>query len=37
VLKYKLNGKSINDMLEMTVEQALQYFKIGKITSKLQD
>jgi len=36
VLEYKLNGKSINDVLEMTVEQALEYFKIDKITSKLQ-
>jgi excinuclease UvrABC ATPase subunit len=36
VLEYKLNGKSINDVLEMTVRQALEYFKIGKITSKLQ-
>jgi excinuclease ABC A subunit len=36
VLAYKLNGKSINDVLEMTVKQALEYFKIGKITSKLQ-
>ncbi len=36
VLAYKLNGKSINDVLEMTVRQALEYFKIDKITSKLQ-
>jgi len=36
VLEYKLNGKSINDVLEMTVRQALEYFKIDKITSKLQ-
>jgi excinuclease ABC A subunit len=36
VLAYKLNGKSINDVLEMTVAQALEYFKIDKITSKLQ-
>jgi excinuclease UvrABC ATPase subunit len=36
VLQYKLNGKSINDVLEMTVRQALEYFKIDKITSKLQ-
>ncbi len=36
VLEYKLNGKSINDVLEMTVSQALEYFKIDKITSKLQ-
>ncbi|HEV2380804.1 MAG TPA: excinuclease ABC subunit UvrA [Terriglobia bacterium] len=36
VLEYKLNGKSINDVLEMTVRQALEYFKIDKVTSKLQ-
>lgn len=36
VLAYKLNGKSINDVLEMTVKQALEYFKIDKITGKLQ-
>jgi len=36
VLEHKLNGKSINDVLEMTVRQALEYFKIDKITSKLQ-
>jgi len=36
VLGYKLNGKSINDVLEMTVRQALEHFKIDKITSKLQ-
>jgi excinuclease UvrABC ATPase subunit len=36
VLAYKLNGKSIDDVLEMTVEQALEYFKIDKITTKLQ-
>jgi len=36
VLAYKLDGKSINDVLEMTVKQALEYFKIEKITGKLQ-
>jgi excinuclease UvrABC ATPase subunit len=36
VLEYKLNGKSINDVLAMTVRQALEYFKIDKITNKLQ-
>jgi excinuclease UvrABC ATPase subunit len=36
VLAYKLNGKSINDVLEMTVKQALEYFTIEKVTSKLQ-
>jgi excinuclease ABC A subunit len=36
VLAYQLNGKSINDVLAMTVEQALEYFEVEKITSKLQ-
>jgi excinuclease UvrABC ATPase subunit len=36
VLEYKLDGNSINDVLQMTVSQALAYFKIDKITSKLQ-
>jgi excinuclease UvrABC ATPase subunit len=36
VLEYKLNGKSINDVLEMTVGQALEFFTVAKITSKLQ-
>jgi len=36
VLAYKLNGKSINDVLEMTVRQALEYFKIEKVISKLR-
>ncbi len=36
VLDYKLNGKSINDVLEMTVSQALEYFTIDKVKSKLQ-
>jgi excinuclease ABC A subunit len=36
VLEYKLNGKSISDVLAMTVEQALEFFTIKKITSKLQ-
>ena len=36
VLEYKLNGKSINDVLGMTVRQALEYFTIDRITSKLQ-
>jgi excinuclease UvrABC ATPase subunit len=36
VLEYKLHGKSINDVLEMTVRQALEYFQIDKITNKLQ-
>jgi excinuclease UvrABC ATPase subunit len=36
VLAYKLNGKSITDVLGMTVQQALDYFDINKIVSKLQ-
>ena len=36
VLEYKLNGKSINDVLEMTVGLALEFFQIARITSKLQ-
>jgi excinuclease UvrABC ATPase subunit len=41
VLEYKLNGKSINDVLAMTVRQALEYFKpeyfkMDKIANKLQ-
>ncbi len=36
VLAYKLNGKSINDVLGMTVQEALEYFDIDKIVSRLQ-
>lgn len=36
VLQYNFNGKSINDVLQMTVRQALEYFQIDKITTKLQ-
>ena len=36
VLAYKLNGKSITDVLAMTVEQALDYFTIKEIVRKLQ-
>jgi excinuclease UvrABC ATPase subunit len=36
VLAYKLNCKSITDVLAMTVQQALDYFDIKKIVSKLQ-
>jgi excinuclease UvrABC ATPase subunit len=36
VLNYKLNGKSIAEVLEMTVQQALQFFEIKEITTKLQ-
>ncbi len=36
VLAYKLNGKSINDVLQMTIQQALEYFDIKSVVSKLQ-
>jgi len=36
VLDYKLNGKSIVDVLEMTVRQALDFFTIPEITRTLQ-
>jgi len=36
VLAYKLNGKSIADVLEMTVEQALEFFKLKEVVRKLQ-
>ncbi|MCI0711605.1 MAG: excinuclease ABC subunit UvrA [Chloroflexi bacterium] len=36
VLTYKLNGKSITDVLQMTVQQALDFFDIPKVASKLQ-
>lgn len=36
VLAYKLNGKSIADVLEMTVKQALDFFTIDEIKRKLQ-
>jgi len=36
VLAYKLNGKSITDVVEMTVHQALEYFDIKPVVSKLQ-
>ena len=36
VLTYKLNGKSITDVLAMTVQQALAYFDIKKVAYKLQ-
>lgn len=36
VLGYKLNGKSITDILEMTIEQALEFIDIPKITKRLQ-
>ncbi|MBD3919233.1 excinuclease ABC subunit UvrA [Paenibacillus sp. PR3] len=36
VLEYKLNGKSIADVLEMTVEQALSFFELKEVVKKLQ-
>ncbi|MGN7356699.1 ATP-binding cassette domain-containing protein [Paenibacillus sp. SAF-054] len=36
VLAYKLNGKSIAEVLEMTVEQALDFFRIKEVGRKLQ-
>jgi excinuclease UvrABC ATPase subunit len=36
VLDYLLNGRSINDVLEMTVRQALEHFTIARIKSRLQ-
>jgi len=36
VLGYKLDGRSITDILEMTVEQALEFINIPKITKRLQ-
>src|SRR4029078_11532843 len=36
VLTYKLHGKSITDVLAMSVEQALGYFTIKEIVPKLQ-
>ena len=36
VLEYKLNGKSIADVLRMTVEEALQYFTNRKVLHTLQ-
>jgi excinuclease ABC A subunit len=36
VLAYKLNGKSISDVLAMNVEQALEYFEIKEVVRKLQ-
>jgi excinuclease UvrABC ATPase subunit len=36
VLAYKLNGKSIAEVLEMTVLQALEYFEIKEVVRKLQ-
>ncbi|WP_027084579.1 ATP-binding cassette domain-containing protein [Cohnella panacarvi] len=36
VLEYKLNGKSIADVLEMTVEHALAFFELKEVVRKLQ-
>jgi excinuclease UvrABC ATPase subunit len=36
VLAYKLSGKSISEVLEMTVQQALVYFDIKEVVRKLQ-
>lgn len=36
VLAYKLNGKSITDVLAMTVEQALDFFTIKEIVRRLR-
>ncbi len=36
VLVYKLNGKSITEMLDMTVKQALAFFDLKEVVSRLQ-
>jgi excinuclease UvrABC ATPase subunit len=36
VLAYKLNGKSISDVLAMNVQEALEYFEIKEVLRKLQ-
>ncbi len=36
VLAYKLNGKSIADVLDMTVEQALEFFELKEVVRRLQ-
>ncbi len=36
VLSYTLNGRSISDVLAMTVQQALEYFTVKEIVGKLQ-
>ena len=36
VLAYKLHGKSISDVLEMTVDQALEFFDNKEVRPKLQ-
>ncbi len=36
VLEYRLNGKSINDVFGMTIQEALDFFDIRKVVRKLQ-
>lgn len=36
VLAYKLNGKSISDVLALNVQQALEYFELKEVLRKLQ-
>jgi len=36
VLDYKLNGKSISDVLAMSVQEALAFFKLPEVTRRLQ-
>jgi len=36
VLEYKLNGKSIADVLALTVEQGLEFFELKEVVRKLQ-
>jgi excinuclease UvrABC ATPase subunit len=36
VLTYKLNGKSITDVLDMTIQEALEFFDIPKVADKLR-
>jgi excinuclease UvrABC ATPase subunit len=36
VLAYKLNGKSIADVLEMTVAEALEFFEIKEVVKRLE-
>ncbi|MFD0587322.1 ATP-binding cassette domain-containing protein [Paenibacillus sp. GCM10027627] len=36
VLEYKYNGKNIAEVLQMTVEQALQFFELKEVVRKLQ-
>jgi excinuclease UvrABC ATPase subunit len=36
VLTYKLNGQTITDVLDMTVQEAVEFFAIPKVTDKLR-